>query len=196
MLSAMPKVTQEQWKAQEQRYLDAARRCFTRIGVAPASMEQIRTEAGVSAGAMYRYFPSKDDLVYAAIETSMNEVEVLLAEVGTLKEATSPIAYLRLLLNTLRQFRYHTDGVDLFRLGIQGWAHAQSQPKTKAMIVASFQRQRETYTDTVARWTTKADASAVGTAIGGAVIGYVVQSAFSDRDIDPRQYCKGLARLD
>lgn len=191
----MPKVSQEQWKAQEQRYLDAARRCFTRIGVAPASMQEIRIEAGVSAGAMYRYFPSKDDLVYAAIETSMNEVEVLLAEIGTRSDATSAIAYLRLLLNALRQFRYHTEGVDLFRLAIQGWAHAQSHPKTKSMIMASFQRQRAMYTDTVARWTSNADASAVGAAIGGAVIGYVVQSAFSDADIDPTHYSKGLSRL-
>ncbi len=191
----MPKVSQEQWIAQEQRYLDAARRCFTRIGVAPASMQEIRSEAGVSAGAMYRYFPSKDDLVYAAIETSMNEVEVLLSEVGARKEASSATAYLRLLLDALRQFRYHTEGVDLFRLAIQGWAHAQSHPKTRTMIMASFRRQRAIYAQNVARWTGKADADPVAAAIGGAVIGYVVQSAFSDSDVDPKQYCRGLSSL-
>jgi len=31
---------------------------------------------------------------------------------------------------------------------ITGWAHAQSHPKTKAMITASFQRQRAIYTET------------------------------------------------
>ena len=70
ILAGMPKVSEEHWRAQEQRFLDAARRCFTRVGIEAASMEEIRTEAEVSAGAMYRYFASKDDLVHAAIATS------------------------------------------------------------------------------------------------------------------------------
>jgi hypothetical protein len=63
------------------------------------------------------------------------------------------------------------------------------------MITASFQHQRAIYRDTVAQWSGNAEAPAVAAAIGGAVIGYVVQSAFSDGDIDPKQYCKGLSRL-
>lgn len=191
----MPKVSEEQWKAQEQRYLDAARRCFSRIGVAPASMDEIRTEAGVSAGAMYRYFPSKDDLVHAAIETSMIELAQLLGPVGERDDIKSSNAYLLALLETLRQFRHHTEGVDLFRLAVQGWAHAQTQPKTKAMVTAGFQLQRAAFTNTVGRWTSRADAPATADAIGGSVIGYIVQSAFSDDDIDPKRYCKGLAGL-
>jgi TetR/AcrR family transcriptional regulator, transcriptional repressor of aconitase len=192
----MPKVTEEQWKAQEQRYLDAARRCFSRIGVAPASMEQIRSEAGVSAGAMYRYFPSKDSLIHAAIETSLVEVGRLTAKAGERQDIDSPNAYLLALLETLREFRYHTEGVDLFRLAVQGWAHAQTQPKTKAMVMASFQLQRTALADAVSRWTGRKDAAATAVALGGAMIGYVVQSVFSDGDVDPRHYCKGIGRLD
>lgn len=191
----MPKVTEEQWKAQEQRYLDAARRCFSRIGVAPASMEEIRSEAGVSAGAMYRYFPSKDALIHAAIETSLIEVAGLMVKAGDREDITGPNAYLLALLETLRQFRCHTDGVDLFRLAVQGWAHAQTQPKTKAMLMAAFELQRSAFADAVSRWTGRKDAPATAAAIGGAVIGYVVQSVFTDGDIDPRQYCKGFAGL-
>lgn len=191
----MPKVTPDQWKAQERRYLDAARRCFTRIGVAPASMEEIRTEAGASAGAMYRYFASKDDLVHAAIETSMREVEALLGTVSDRDDSTAPIAYLHLVLSTFRQFRYHTEGVDLFRLGIQGWAHAQSHPETRKMVMASFERQTAIFTRAAARWTARSNAAAAGRVIGGAVIGYVVQSTFSDKDIDPKHYCNGFSGL-
>jgi hypothetical protein len=56
------------------------------------------------------------------------------------------------------------------------------------MVMASFQRQFATCTDLVARWTTRADAPAAAAVIGGAVIGYMVQSAFTDGDIDPNQY--------
>lgn len=191
----MPKVTEEQWKAQERRYLDAARRCFSRIGVAPASMEEIRSEAGVSAGAMYRYFPSKDALIHAAIEASLIEVAQLITEVGERDDIAGPNAYLLALLETLQQFRRHTEGVDLFGLAVQGWAHAQTQPKTKAMVVSAFQLQRAAFADVVSRWTGRKDAPAAAAAIGGAVIGYVVQALFADGEVEPWQYCKGLALL-
>jgi len=191
----MPKVTEDQWKAQEQRYLDAARRCVSRIGVAPASMEDIRSEAGVSAGAMYRYFPSKDALIHAAIETSLIEVAGLIGQVGEREDISGPNAYLLALLQTFRQFRHHTEGVDLFRLAVQGWAHAQTQPKTKAMVVSAFGLQRAAFAEAVSRWTGRKDAPATAIAIGGAVIGYVVQSAFTDGDIDPKQYCRGVGSL-
>jgi TetR/AcrR family transcriptional regulator, transcriptional repressor of aconitase len=192
----MPKVSEQHWRAQEQRFLDAARRCFTRIGVAPASMEEIRVEAGVSAGAMYRYFASKDALVHAAIETSMTEFEAVLDRVAEHVDATGPLEFLCSVLNSLRDFRYHTDGVDLFRLAIQGWAHAQSRPETRSMLMASLQRQLAIYARVATRWTSRANAHTLAAAIGGAVIGYVVQSTFSDDDIDPKRYCKGFSGLD
>jgi len=49
-------------------------------------MEQVREEAGVSAGLMYRYFPSKDDMLRAAISGSMLQFEALITEVGSNRE--------------------------------------------------------------------------------------------------------------
>src|SRR6476646_5454341 len=71
---------------------------------------------------VYRYFPSKDDTLRAAIAGSMLQFEALIAEVGSNEKASTAAAYLRLLLDTLRRFRRHTEGVDLFTLAIQGWA--------------------------------------------------------------------------
>ena len=90
-------------------------------------MEEIRTEAGVSAGLMYRYFASKDDMVQAAISGSMAQFEALVAQLGASDDSATD-GYLRSLLNLLQQFRHHSEGVDLFRLAVQGWAHAQSRP--------------------------------------------------------------------
>jgi len=112
----------------------------------------------------------------------------------TRQDAATPTAYLRLLLAALQKLRFHTEGVDLFRLAVQGWAHAQSRPKTKAMIMASFQRLLAVYAEAATRWTTRADAPALATAIGGAVIGYLVQSTFSEQGIDPKLYFKGCSR--
>ena len=43
--------------------LDAAERCFARSGFHRASMQEICTEAGMSPGNLYRYFPSKEALI-------------------------------------------------------------------------------------------------------------------------------------
>ena len=43
--------------------LDAAQRCFARTGFHQTSMQQVCSEAGMSAGNVYRYFPSKEAII-------------------------------------------------------------------------------------------------------------------------------------
>lgn len=191
----MPKVTDDHRKAQEERFVEAARRCFTRLGVDGTSMEEIRIEAGVSAGLMYRYFASKDDMIRAAIAGSMAQFEALIADVGAREPAATGKGYLRSLLEELRTFRQHSDGVDLFKLAIQGWAHAQARPQTKIVITESFGRQLASFRSAATRWTTRSKAEAAAQAIAAAVIGYIVQSTFSDTDLDVVRYCNGLTAL-
>ena len=51
-----------------QRIIDAAVACFARDGFHGASMQEICTEAGMSPGALYRYFPSKVAIIAAIAE--------------------------------------------------------------------------------------------------------------------------------
>jgi len=60
----MPRVSQAYLDAQRQVILDAASRCFARNGIHATSMAQICEEAALSAGAVYRYFKSKQDILY------------------------------------------------------------------------------------------------------------------------------------
>ncbi|MDI4665885.1 TetR/AcrR family transcriptional regulator [Xanthobacter autotrophicus] len=53
---------------QRQRILDAALACFSRDGFHGASMQKICAAAGMSPGALYRYFPSKESLIAAIVE--------------------------------------------------------------------------------------------------------------------------------
>lgn len=50
------------------RILDAAMLCFARAGFHGASMQEICAEARMSAGALYRHFPSKDAIIVAIAE--------------------------------------------------------------------------------------------------------------------------------
>jgi AcrR family transcriptional regulator len=70
----MPKVSQEHLEHQRQRILDAGAECFARQGFHTTSMQDIFHASGLSAGAVYRYFPSKNSLIRAIAENSLNEV--------------------------------------------------------------------------------------------------------------------------
>jgi TetR/AcrR family transcriptional repressor of uid operon len=54
--------------------LSAAQRCFVRSGFHQASMHEICAEAGMSAGNLYRYFPSKEALIAGIAERDRAEV--------------------------------------------------------------------------------------------------------------------------
>ena len=54
--------------------LDAAQRCFVRSGFHQTSMQEICAEAGMSAGNLYRYFPSKEAIIAGIAERDRAEV--------------------------------------------------------------------------------------------------------------------------
>ncbi|WP_216898485.1 TetR/AcrR family transcriptional regulator [Nocardia alni] len=64
----MPKVSQAHLDARRQQIVDAARARFASHGFAHTSMADIVTESGLSNGAIYRYFTSKDEIVVAVCE--------------------------------------------------------------------------------------------------------------------------------
>ena len=58
---------------QTQRILEAAQACFVRSGFQGASMQEICAECGMSPGALYRYFPSKEAIVAAICEADRED---------------------------------------------------------------------------------------------------------------------------
>jgi len=62
------KVTQAHIDARTQDILGGAIRLFARKGIEEATVQEIAAEAGISAGAVYRYYPSKEHLVRAVFD--------------------------------------------------------------------------------------------------------------------------------
>jgi TetR/AcrR family transcriptional regulator, transcriptional repressor of aconitase len=58
----------------------AARRCFVRDGFHETSMQDLVREAGMSSGAVYRYFDSKDAVILAIAEENLDEVVTIVRE--------------------------------------------------------------------------------------------------------------------
>jgi TetR/AcrR family transcriptional repressor of uid operon len=71
---AMPRVSTAFKDDRRAEILDAARRCVARTGFHQTSMQEICTEAGMSPGNLYRYFPSKESIIAAIAERDRAEV--------------------------------------------------------------------------------------------------------------------------
>ena len=69
----MPKVRPEYLETRRREILDAAAACFARNGFHLSTMQDICLEAGLSPGAVYRYFPSKESIIEAMCERNMVE---------------------------------------------------------------------------------------------------------------------------
>jgi TetR/AcrR family transcriptional regulator, transcriptional repressor of aconitase len=76
----MPKVSQAYRDQRRAHILAAARRCFVRDGFHQTSMQDLVSEAGMSSGAVYRYFPSKDAMIEAIAEQNLDGVVEVLRE--------------------------------------------------------------------------------------------------------------------
>jgi len=75
--------------------LDAAIACFRRRGFHQATMAEICAEANLSAGALYRYFASKADIIGAIAEDKHAESDTLFVDAarsGGVLEALSLVA--------------------------------------------------------------------------------------------------------
>ncbi len=58
----MPKISDERKAERREQILDGAQRAFARYGFEGATVKRLEEEIGLSRGAIFNYFPSKDDL--------------------------------------------------------------------------------------------------------------------------------------
>jgi AcrR family transcriptional regulator len=77
----VPKVSEEHKERRREQILDGARRCFGQYGYEGATVARLEEEIGLSRGAIFNYFPSKDALfVELAVETSRIFTDIWLNE--------------------------------------------------------------------------------------------------------------------
>jgi len=76
----MPKLSDEHRDRRRRQILDAAMACFDRHGLHATTTDEIVAEAGLSAGAIYRYFDSKDAIIEAVAAERHARERSLLAD--------------------------------------------------------------------------------------------------------------------
>lgn len=90
----MPKLKPETQAARREHILDAAERCFAAAGFHGTSMQDICREAGVSAGAIYVYFNSKEELIGGIADRDRAKFAHQLKEVAEAPDLLSALAKL------------------------------------------------------------------------------------------------------
>ena len=76
----MPRLASDTRQERRARFIEAARRCSATKGFRSLTVDDVCAEAGgVSKGAFYTYFRSKQDLLVAVLEEDANRLEALIA---------------------------------------------------------------------------------------------------------------------
>jgi AcrR family transcriptional regulator len=70
----LPKISPAHEQHRRTQILAAAHACFARQGYRATSMDDVVRESGLSVGAIYTYFPSKEDLFLALAEQRSNDI--------------------------------------------------------------------------------------------------------------------------
>lgn len=79
----MPKLPEEVLEDRRMQIIGAARRVFATKGLSKVTLRDVFRETGLSAGAVYNYFKSKDDLILAVTQAGMTEALSALEQPGS-----------------------------------------------------------------------------------------------------------------
>lgn len=193
----MPRVSDEHLAARRQQILDAARRCFLRDGFHNTSMQDVIAEAGLSVGAVYRYFRSKNDLVMSIAETAIGTTASVFTEILA---HDPPLPLISAMERALRYVDAEVGEDGVLRIAMQVWAESLRDPALAEFVAEKYRGFQQQFT-LVAAHAVKAgelpadiDVAAVGSALFGIVPGYVVQRILTGAP-DPAMYLAGLCGL-
>ncbi|MBF6263402.1 TetR/AcrR family transcriptional regulator [Nocardia farcinica] len=193
----MPRVSEEHLERRRQQILDAAQRCFARKGFFETSMQDVFAESGLSAGAVYRYFKSKNDLVAAlAGQTSVQLRAVITAAVRAERLPTPAELVHTVALEVMR--RSGPDG--MVRLAPQAWALALVNEEAAVAVRGAMGGIRDLWFEYAARMrdagllTPDADVDAVAKTLITVLPGFILEHLILG-DVDADTLARGVEAL-
>ena len=120
----MPKTSAAAKEARRTQILNAAVRCFARHGYYETTIEDLVAETGLSRGALYLYYPSKEAIYLALSERWSCGLEAAIR--SRLTPDLSPAATLRVLIEVTGE---HVQAeTDACRILMEGWSLERQIP--------------------------------------------------------------------
>ncbi|MGY1802252.1 TetR/AcrR family transcriptional regulator [Blastococcus sp. SYSU D00922] len=195
----MPRVTEEHRLARREQILDAATATFAAEGFQATGMAELIAASGLSAGAVYRYFAGKDQIIEAIVDRVLDEVAGRIEHLFAEEAPLDPARAVELVVTTAAAVA-ERGPVDVSRLAVQAWGEALRNPavakvadraygRLRALFAAELQREKEE-----GRLPSTLDVPAAAAAMLSLVLGFVLQRLLLE-DVDPRTYSAAVAAL-
>lgn len=185
----MPKVSEAYRDARRQAILDAAVVCFERRGLHGTSTDDIAAEAGLSNGALYRYFDGKAAIVEAIATTRHDQERALL---GAALGDADPRRAVHDFVNAYFAWLADPDELRRRRVNVHVWAEALADERLAAVVAEGIAPARDAERAIEAAVASGAlpahvDATALVQVILALLQGFVLQAAW-DPSLDGARY--------
>lgn len=166
----MPKLSKATLDQRRSHILVAAARCFDRKGFHRTTIADIRREAGVSTGAIYTYFATKEAIVRAMLEGAQRARRSQLQGSSELQA--------RVLLEW-SQAVFTQEGRHVARVDVQLWAEALRDPGIGKLARGAVRGANDVVAEVLARagLPNDVDARAAAAMLTSIVLGLEVQRA-------------------
>lgn len=197
----MPRVPAAHLAARRRQILAGARRAFLRDGFQAASMQDVLRESGLSAGAVYRYFTGKEEIVAAVAREALAVVRASFDQLGADRIPPTPDDLFVEVFGRLKEaMGAGEDARELPRLLVQIWSEAlrnaelaEAVNEAYAQLTVEWARLVEEYQ--ARGWVDhQANTVHVARTLIGAVQGYLVQQALWG-GIAPEEFARGQRAL-
>ncbi|MEV3920323.1 TetR/AcrR family transcriptional regulator [Actinomadura coerulea] len=193
----MPRVSEEHLERRRLQILEAARTCFIRKGLHATSMQDIFAEAGLSAGAVYRYFKSKNEIIEANIATVIGDLRTFFT---ALADSDPLLPVDEMAERFASRVVALSDENGPLRLAPQAWALATHDPEIAAYVADNVAGLRDTWTRYIRRLVdagllpADTDAVAAGKTLFALFPGFLIQRLLLD-DFTAEDMRRGVRAL-
>ncbi|MFD5691492.1 TetR/AcrR family transcriptional regulator [Streptomyces rubiginosohelvolus] len=197
----MARVSQEHLDARRRQILDGAAHCFARNGFHGTSMQDVLKEVGLSAGAVYRYFAGKEDIIAAITEETFAVIRGAFEEAARATPPPTPDALLSRVLGGVLSGQVHGLERRIFAaLVVQLWSETLRDERLGALLDEGYALMRVVWAKLVEAYRSAgilaSDVSAdhVARTMIATAQGFIVQEALFG-DVRPEVLENGLRGL-
>jgi AcrR family transcriptional regulator len=177
-------MTQQRSEETRASILDAAVRRFALAGYNAASVDDICAEAGVSKGAFYHHFPSKQAVFLALLDGWLKTID---AGLETMRQPTIPETFVKMTQVLPVIFAAADERLPMF---LEFWTQASRDEKVWEATIAPYRHYRDFFArlveDGIAEGSLKADTDpqAAGQVILSLAVGLFLQGILDPQGAD------------
>jgi AcrR family transcriptional regulator len=174
----------QQQRGEETRacILERAQECFAQKGYDATSVAEICRRAGVTKGALYHHFPSKQSIFMALLEEWLATLDAQLTAIHA-DASNVPESLLRMAGVAQHVFQ----GADeQLRLYMEFWTKAGRDPAVKKAIIAPYRRYHKFFSGIIEAGVAEGSLQAVDSGIAAQVIISLAVGSILQRLLDPK----------